>query len=168
MAEQQVREPVEPREPPPSRPRLPKGYGVPASPEGMLPWNWANERLERARNYWVCPTRPDGRPHAVPVWGVWVDEALYFGGGPRTQRNLKANPAVVVHLESGDDVVILEGIAEEFTDPDPALFARFADASAAKYGWRPDTAGGYVLRPRVAYAWSKFPEDATRFHFDSD
>ena len=37
--------------------------------------------------------------------------------GPRKGRNLAENPNVAVHLESGDDVVILEGVAEVVTDP---------------------------------------------------
>jgi nitroimidazol reductase NimA-like FMN-containing flavoprotein (pyridoxamine 5'-phosphate oxidase superfamily) len=154
-------------EPTASRPHIP-GYGVPESDEGLLPWSHVTARLEQARNYWVGTVDKDGQPHAVPVWGVWVDGALYFGGGPRTNRNLQANPKVVVHLESGDDVVIVEGVAEEFTDLEPAVFARFADASAAKYNYRPEEAGGYVLRPRVVYAWTKFPQDATRWRFDND
>ena len=154
-------------EPTRSRPHIP-GYGVPTSDEGLLPWSHVAERLEQARNYWVGTAGMDGRPHAVPVWGAWVDGALYFGAGPRTGRNLAANPAVVIHLESGDDVVILEGTAEEVTNPDPSFVGRYADAFAAKYDWRPDTAGGYVLRPRVAYAWSKFPGDATRWRFGDD
>ncbi len=30
-------------------------------------------------NYWICTTRPDGRPHSIPVWGFWLDGGLYFG-----------------------------------------------------------------------------------------
>lgn len=150
-----------------SRPHIP-GYGIPKSDEGLLPWSHVAERLERARNYWVGTAGADGRPHAVPVWGAWVDGGLYFGGGPRTQRNLAANPAVVVHLESGEDVVILEGVATEFTNPDPALVERVDDAFAAKYdGFRPG-GGGYVLRPSIVFAWSKFPNDATRWVFGDD
>ena len=49
----------------------------------VLPWSFALERLERARNCWIATTRPDGRPHAVPV-GVLVDGTVYFGGGSET------------------------------------------------------------------------------------
>ena len=154
-------------EPIPSRPHIP-GYGVPEGDKGMLPWSHVTEQLKKARNYWVGSVGADGQPHAVPVWGAWVDGALYFGAGPRTGRNLAANPAVVIHLESGDDVVILEGTAEVFTSSDPSFIARYADVFAAKYDWRPDEVGGYVLRLRVAYAWSKFPQDATRWRFHGD
>ena len=152
-------------DPKPSRPVIP-GYGVPESDEGMLPWSHVTERMEQARNYWVGTVGKDGRPHAVPVWGLWVDGAFYFGAGPRTVRNLTANPEVVVHLESADDVVILEGRAEVLANPDPALWERVAGVSEAKYGYKSETPGGYVLRPRVVYAWSKFPSDATRWRFE--
>src|SRR3712207_9206562 len=104
--------PAEPRR---DRPVLPKDYGVPETEEGMLPWSWALERLENARNYWFSTTRPDGRPHAMPAWAAWVDGVLYFEGSPMTRRarNIAANPALSVHLESGDEVVIREGAAHE-------------------------------------------------------
>ena len=115
----------------PRRRRPPfKGYGVPESDEGMLPWSWAGERLEQARNYWVSTARPDGRPHAMPVWGIWLDDAFFFGSGSKSAktRNLTANPAIVVHLESGDETVILEGLAEPVLDD--ALERRVDESTA--------------------------------------
>ena len=58
-------------EPRASRPSMP-GYGLAAENEGqgLLPFQWARERLERSRNYFVSSVRPDGRPHSMPVWGV--------------------------------------------------------------------------------------------------
>src|SRR3712207_5164688 len=73
-------------EPTPDRPFMPAGYGVPTTTEGMLPWSHVSERMASALNYWIGTTRPDGRPHAVPVWGAWVDETFYFEGGPDTRR----------------------------------------------------------------------------------
>ena len=54
-----------------------------------------------------------------------MDGAFYFGGGPQTRkvRNLAENPSVAVH-PAGDDVLVLEGIAEVLTDPNPALTER--------------------------------------------
>jgi PPOX class probable F420-dependent enzyme len=167
MSQQRSEEQKEPRA---SRPAM-QGYGVPESAEGMLPWRFARERLERARNYWVCTVRPDGRPHAVPVWTVWVGNVLYFGTAPTSQkaRNLATNPAVVVHLESGDEVVIVEGTAEPAGSLPAELFEQIGDAYAAKYeGYRPESpAGQYVVRPRLVYGWHRFPTDVTRWHFDS-
>jgi PPOX class probable F420-dependent enzyme len=135
----------------------------------MLDWEWAVELLEAGRNYWVSTTSPDGRPHAMPVWGVWLEDGLRFStsAASRKGRNLARDPRVVVHLESGDEVVILEGEVEK-TTLDDAL----ADAYEAKYEYRPSSGGGeegpwYVLRPRVAYAWleREYPRTATRFDF---
>jgi hypothetical protein len=63
---------------------------------------------------WLGTTRPDDRPHVMPVWGVWIDDIVYFGTAPDSVKalNLASNPAAVVHLESGNDVVIVEGRTE--------------------------------------------------------
>jgi hypothetical protein len=149
-------------------------YGISDAPEGLLPWSFASQLMAVARNYWIGSTRPDGRPHAAPVWGVWLDEVFYFGTGPGSvkARNLAVNPAMVVHLESGDEVVILEGEAQWLTEIDPALWQRIADQYAAKYeGFRPDppsTQGPFVaLRPTTALAWLEqdFVRSATRWRF---
>jgi nitroimidazol reductase NimA-like FMN-containing flavoprotein (pyridoxamine 5'-phosphate oxidase superfamily) len=158
------------------RPRVPAGYGVPSSVEGTLPWAWAVERLEGSRNYWFSTTRPDGRPHAMPAWAVWLDGALFFEGSPQTRRarNIAANPEVVVHLESGDDVVILQGRAEPVGKPERALAERLAAAFGNKYAathdYRPtpeqwDEGGLWAFRPRIAFGWNAFPVAATRWRF---
>lgn len=154
-----------------SRPQIPSSYGIPESAEGMLPWEHVVSRLASARNYWVSSTRPDGRPHAVPVWAVWVDGALYHGGGGDTRRarNLDANPQVAVHLESGDEVVILEGTTEKLTEDtaDADLLRRIDDAYEAKYGMRHGTPV-WLLRPHRALAWTEYPTTATRWEFTTD
>lgn len=151
------------------RPHAP-GYGIPPDPEGMLPWSHVEERMSEARNYWVATTRPDGRPHVTPVWGIWADGTFYFGGEPgsRKIRNLAQNPNVSVHLESGEDVVIVEGVAEVVTNPDPALSERIAAISASKYGFSGRIEGSYAVRPRLVLAWREngFPATATRWLFD--
>lgn len=164
--------------PRPSRPQLPKGYGIPAGEEGMLPWSHVEEQMAAARSYWIGTTRPDGRPHATPVWGHWLDGTLYFEGSPQTRRgrNLAANPAVVVHLESADRVVILEGEALEIRRPDRSLARRLAEAMAVKYepvGYRPgpnqwNNGGLYFVKPRAAFAWTQFPTDVTRWLFEAE
>jgi hypothetical protein len=168
-------------EPTPSRPHIP-GYGVPKSRKGLLAWSHVSERMAQARNYWIGTTDPDGAPHAVPVWGVWLDDTLYFSGGQtHWARNLAANPAVVVHLESGDDVVIVKGRVERVTDR--AVVKRAGRAGAVKYEGAKDTgddasaeseddtggdAGGegiFALRPSIVYAWSQGLANATRWRF---
>ena len=156
-----------------ARPDMPD-YGISADADGLLPWQHVSEQMAAARNYWIGTVRPDGRPHTTPVWGVWVDETFYFGMGPRSvkARNLAANPALVVHLESGDDVVVLEGVAESISALDPVLFERIADQYAAKYnGFRPEPPSAetpfVALRCRVAFGWleTDFVRSATRWTF---
>lgn len=73
-----------------SQPMLPKGYGI---PEELLPWSFARERLEQAQNCWLCTVGASGKPHATPLWGVWLDDRFYFEGSPLTRwgRNIAAN-----------------------------------------------------------------------------
>jgi hypothetical protein len=103
---------------------------VPAGPEGLLGWAWAVARLERAATSCVATVRPDGRPHAVPVWGLWLDRRFSFGAGGVKARNPAANPAAVVHLESGvaGEVVMLEGVWHRGAEVGPELRARLRDA----------------------------------------
>src|SRR5512146_1291179 len=113
------------------RPKMPDGYGVPENNEGVLPWSYFDERMAAARNYWISTASKDARPAATPVWGVWMDGILYFDGSPDTRRgrNIRQNPRAVVHLESGDQVVIMEG-AVQYLDraPERALAERLSAA----------------------------------------
>jgi PPOX class probable F420-dependent enzyme len=151
------------------RPDLPTGYGLSNTAVGELDFGWAEGRLAAARNYWVCTTRPDGRPHAMPVWGLWHGGAVVFSTDPDSVkgRNLAASAAITVHLESGDEVVVVEGRAERVTGPD--LGESFVDAYEGKYGHRLDpddpAFGFYRVAPDRVLAWreSDFPTSATRF-----
>jgi hypothetical protein len=155
-----------------TRPHMPSGYGIAKGHEGLLPWSYVESRLAESHSYWIATTRPDGRPHVMPVWGVWVDRALYFGTdrGSRKSRNLSLNPAVVVHLESADEAVIVEGVAAEEIGGD--TFQRVDEAYLAKYKMRLTAAPGdlvvYAVKPRVVFAFREkdFPKSATRWTFD--
>jgi PPOX class probable F420-dependent enzyme len=120
------------------RPYMP-GYGVPDDAEGLLPWSWAGERLAASRNYWVVTASADGRPHAMPVWGVWDDEddeaaSFWFSCGPasRKHRNVAANPYVVVTTSDTVEVVSVQGVAEIVADADRrrTMIARYVDKYA--------------------------------------
>ena len=77
-----------------------------------------------------------------------------------------ANPCVSLHLESRSEVVIVEGSIEEHSAIDQVVPGQVADAFAAKYdGYRTQGRGFFVLIPRVALGWSRFPDDATRWTF---
>jgi len=133
-----------------------------------VPWSWVEDQLATSRNYWVVTTRDDGRPHAMPVWGVWVDGAMLFSTDPSSVkgRNLEARPDIVIHLESGDEVVVLEGRVEKLAT---ARLEAFVEAYDAKYAHRIDTSnpdfGLYQLEPHSVLAWREadFPTSATRF-----
>jgi hypothetical protein len=107
----------------------------------------------------------------MPVWGVWLGTTLVFSTGRASQkgRNLARDPRVAIHLESGDEVVILEGVAEELTDEDG--LTQFIEAYDAKYRFRPDIHDQgnviYSVRPQVAFGWleADFPGGATRWQF---
>jgi len=161
-------------EPRATRPSFTPGYGIdPSSTEGLLPWSFVTERMERSRNYWVATTRADGRPHVAPVWGLWLDGAFYFSTDPKSVkgRNLARSPEMVVHLESGDEAVIIEGAAERVTHQ-PEI-TRFSEVYDTKYGFKPDRTnvdqGVYRLRPRTVFAWTekKFVMSTTRWSFEA-
>jgi hypothetical protein len=156
------------------RPQVPREYGVPRHANDLVPWSHVEERLTAATVYWVATSGPGGLPRVRPVDGIYVDGVLYVGGSPKTRwaRDLEANPQVAVHLDDGQDAVILEGEAhllEAGVDPETA--ERLAAASNAKYPQYGMTAanysgpGPYAIRPRVAFAWTSFPKDVTRFRF---
>lgn len=161
-------------EPSASRPHMP-GYGVEGADagQGLLPWNWAVERLTESHGYWVATSRPDGSPHCMPVWGVWIDQAFYFSSGEKSRkaRNLASNPKCVITTDDVRKAIVLEGTAELCTDED--VRQRFGQAYQEKYGW--DMSGFsepvYVVRPRVAFAFNEsdgkytFTGSATRWAF---
>jgi general stress protein 26 len=153
-------------------PNVPPMYGLKPRQQ-YLPFSHAEERLTNSRNYWICTSRPDGRPHSIPVWGFWLDGAFYFGTAraSRKARNLAQNAAVSIHLDSGDDVVILEGNAVEVNLTDKSTVQSLDAASRAKYKMplmaTPEVVL-YSVRPRVVLAWTEnnFPNNATRWQFD--
>lgn len=100
---------------------------------GFIPWNKIDNNLHAFRSIWVSTTRPDGRPHAVPVWYTWDGHSLYFISARHLQksRNLSRQPWIVVHAGDGDDVIIIEGSVEIVTDR--AELKRVDEAYRAKY-----------------------------------
>ena len=157
-----------------SRPQFPKGYVD--HPKSYVDWNWVATQLTESKNYWLCSVRPDGRPHVIPRWAVYVDGKIYYDGSPETRhnQNLETNPNVSVHLESGDQVIILEGTTAPAGKPDPELANRLVDAYRKKYapqGYSPepnqwDEGGLYAFTPRQCIAWTSFTEDPTKFVFE--
>jgi len=155
-------------------PDVPPLYGLKPRKQ-YLPFSHAEKRLAESRNDWICTARPDGRPHSIPVWGFWIEGALYFGTArsSRKARNLAHNGAVSIHLESGDDVVILEGNAVEVDLNDAATFKNLDGASREKYKMPlmiiPEESVLYSVHPRTVLAWTEknFPKSATRWKFET-
>lgn len=78
-------------------------------------------RLRTERNAWFVTVRPEGTPHVAPVWFAHLGRRFWIGTGERSVkvRNLRANPSVVVALESGDDPVVAGGRARLVDRPFP-------------------------------------------------
>ena len=150
-----------------------RGYGVPREMEGALPWSWAQERLDGSRNYWVCTTKPDGRPHAMAVWGAMVGHDFYFSTADTSvkARNLDRDDRCTICTERADEAVILEGRAERASDR--ASLERFAKSYQAKYNYplNLDAPPGpiWVVRPAKVFGFieheSQFSSTATRWTF---
>src|SRR3954464_7387209 len=98
--------------PRPTPVQMPATYGIKAVPGERLPWDEVERWLTASRNYWIATTRPDGRPHARPVWGIWLDNAFYFSTGSMAAGNLARSAEITVHVESAaGEAVIIEGVA---------------------------------------------------------
>ena len=132
-------------------------------PDDTVSWPEVAARLAAARNYWLCTTTASGAPHAAPVWGVVSGQVLYLYSERRTvkARNLAADPRVVVHLESGEDVVIVRGTATDLGTPAQvphvvaALSAKYTGADDRQF--LPDADPGfdvvYAISPQSVLMW---------------
>ena len=108
-------------------------YGEPSTAAGLA-WSWVDDQLTAAGTYWTIG-RGDSHPHPRPVWGIWSGQQLHLSiGSPVISRMIAADPDVTVHLDSGVDVVIVEGRVAGQTEAQ-ALY----DAYNAKYDWNYST-----------------------------
>ena len=158
-----------------TRPRMP-GYGLPRSKKGLLPWKWAEQRLNKSRQFVIATVRPDRRPHVMVVWALWLDGRLYFSTGStsRKAQNLRKNRNCVMCTEDAAEAVILEGVVE--TERSVAKIREFLRIYEKKYKF--DMSGMaedmlslkepvFYLRPKVGFGlWEKkFSTSATRWLF---
>jgi hypothetical protein len=153
------------------RPQLPQGYVD--NPISILTWEYALQRLIGSKNYWLCSVRPDGRPHSIPRWGVFLNNRLYYDGSPETihAKNILQNPRLSIHLENGDEALIAEGTSFPSKIPSAELGMQLSKAYCAKYekfGYAPapeqwDNGGLYVFTPLTILAWTVFFENPTKF-----
>jgi hypothetical protein len=167
------------------------GYGLPP-----IEWERVLERLEQEwrlqappefggvpepHTHWLATTRPDGRPHLMPVGVAWLDGAFYFSSGPGTvkSKNLAENPQCVISVAADGIDVVLEGEATVVTDDDK--LERLAKVYATA-GWEPSVRDGafhhefsapsagpppwylYEFRPKTVYGLATLePHGATRW-----
>ena len=160
-------------EPPRERPDSPpKSYGVPRKGGTFIEWPDVVERLRTASGYWLATVTPGGRPHVVPIWGVFVGHDLFLEtGDPGTikNRNLAVHKEIAVHLDGVDDVVLVRGRATPAV-PDADLGGAMAAAFHEKYpGYEPgptdwDRGGLIRIEPATLLAWREMPT-ATRWRF---
>ncbi len=148
----------------------PTTYRFPRNVERLFDWAQIETRLRASRIFWLATSNPNGSPHVTPVWGVWVERAVYFDGLPtaRWARNIAADARASMNLESGTQAVIMEGPVDDL-ETDEDLGAAIVDAWIAKYGDKvvPDPVGNGLFRlcPRKVKAWSESLHDGTAWTF---
>ena len=86
------------------------------------------------------------------MWGVWRKDRLYLSiGTPETSQALACDSVLTVHLDSGTDVVIVEGrVGAASTD------STVVSEHDAKYDWHYDLdeyGPLHCLKPDAVLAW---------------
>ena len=167
--------PTKSKVPKATRPQIPH-YGLPKSKKGLLPWKWAEDRLKNSREYWIATTRPDGRPHVMVIWALWMDGAIYFSTGAKTvkARNLAKNSHCTICADSAAEAVIVEGVVE--IERNVETIRKYVPLYEKKYKFKLGEMGEnlialkdplFCLRPKVAFGFweKKFANTATRWIF---
>jgi nitroimidazol reductase NimA-like FMN-containing flavoprotein (pyridoxamine 5'-phosphate oxidase superfamily) len=151
------------------RPHAP-GYGIVGANEGkgLLSWAWVARKLNNCRTFWLSTINAaHGRPHVMPIWGVWVDDAFAFSTGRKSRKgqNLAANPACTIANDDAAEAIIIEGRAVEVDDA--AQLDRIAAAYKKKYKMDPRSMNEpiYSVRPSKIFGFIEktFPKSATRW-----
>lgn len=155
-----------------SRPNVPSGYGIAAADEGkgLLPWSWAEERLEGKHIWWLATIRRSGAPHLMPIWAVWLGDGVAFStdGDSAKARNLAHDRRVSIVPERGTQSVIVEGVAEDLEGARrPEFYAKYQEV------WGIDVSGMegpvFLVRPTKVFGFideeDGFPLNATRWVF---
>lgn len=113
-----------------------KAYGARMSTSTPQPRVPIDERLRTEPTVWLSSTRPDGRPHVVPVWFNWDGSVFDLFSKPHAQkvRNLREHPDVMLAVGKPDhewDVELVEGTATVLDAPTsdvvaPTMFEKYA------------------------------------------
>lgn len=145
------------------------GYGIVGTQEGkgLLPWTWVAKKMN-CRTFWLITIHASAkRPHVMPVWGVWVNDAFFFSTARKSRKgqNLAANAACAVTNDNGEEAVIIEGTAAPLTDS--ALEERVAAAYQKKYKMDPRSMKEPIFRVQPSkvfgFVEKTFPQSATRW-----
>ncbi len=152
-----------------------------------IPWARARERFEEdagiSPTHWLATVSPNGGPHVMPGWTVWVDGVFYFvaGATTRKRKNLAHNAHCVITVASSGLDLVVEGEAAKVSDE--ARLQQIADAYAAQ-GWHLTVRNGvfsadhgapsagpppydvYEVTPVTVFGFgTDEPYGATRWHF---
>jgi nitroimidazol reductase NimA-like FMN-containing flavoprotein (pyridoxamine 5'-phosphate oxidase superfamily) len=146
------------------------GYGIVGAQEGkgLLSWTWVARKMNRCHTFWLATIHAgSGRPHVMPVWGVWVADAFFFSTGRKSRKgqNLAANSACTVTNDDGEEAVIIEGMATQVDDA--AELERVASSYKKKYKMDPRSMGEPIFRVKPSrvfgFVEKTFPKSATRW-----
>lgn len=146
------------------------GYGIVGAEDGkgLLQWAWVARKMNRCRTFWLATIHASqARPHVMPVWGVWLDDAFFFSTGRKSRKgqNLAANPACTIANDDGAEALVIEGVAAPVNDA--AALERIANAYKKKYKMDPRSMGEpiFIVPPRVVFGFIEktFPKSATRW-----
>jgi nitroimidazol reductase NimA-like FMN-containing flavoprotein (pyridoxamine 5'-phosphate oxidase superfamily) len=164
-------------EPKADRPFAP-GYGIVGAKEGkgLLAWRWVAGKMKGCRTFWLTTiyagnSASQRRPHVMPIWGVWLDDAFFFSTGRKSRKgqNLAANPECTITNDHGEEAVIIEGQAAEVKDA--TALDRIATAYKKKYKMDPRSMNEpiFALRPRTVFGLieKSFPKSATRWKLEN-
>jgi nitroimidazol reductase NimA-like FMN-containing flavoprotein (pyridoxamine 5'-phosphate oxidase superfamily) len=150
------------------------GYGIVGAEDGkgLLPWVWVAKKMNNCRTFWLATIHAgQGRPHVMPLWGVWLDDAFFFSTGRKSRKgqNLAANPACTITNDDGEEAVIVEGLATQVQLEDAAALERIATAYQKKYKMDPRSMGEPIFRVQPSrvfgFVEKTFPQSATRWKF---
>ena len=162
--------------PVPDRPFMP-GYGIQPADQGsgLMPWAEAERRLTVSHDYWCATVRPDGSPHVMPVWGVWLGGRLWFSSGLRSRkaRNLAADRRCTVTTDDARNPVVVDGVAAQVTDRGQieafvaAVNGKYGDGAVSVDFLDPGVNGTFAVAPRrvIAISDDDFPGSPTRWTF---
>jgi len=126
--------------------------------------------MKSCRTFWLATIHAGReRPHVMPVWGVWLDDAFFFSTGRKSRKgqNLAANPACTITNDDGKEAVIIDGLATQVQDA--AALERIATAYKRKYKIDPRSMGEPIFRVQPSrvfgFVEKTFPQSATRWKF---